>query len=1144
MEHHDMKVVDQTALKAEAKTIRELIHFSGKAVDKDGAQSTLQSEGVAALWHCMQKERFAYLADEVGMGKTRQAMAIIALQYLKKPDSRVVVICPKETLQRQWLKEWNTFINDCFQIKDGTLKSVLGVGSLGMDLHDKLSLFAQSLLKDNKRLHLLRYSSFSRPIGFNQKETVAAIRSAYKRALKGIGINTLNEVESALFLQYDIDNLANRSRKLLTDKLNVLYVDRLSTLLRNESRGVDLIICDESQHLRNIHNQRNSNINRSLGQHKSQWLFLSATPLHTGKNDIKSLDQYLCWHKRDGGRCAEQHHKCDQITKELDKGVDIVALLNDFLVRRSRKYLDKDKRAYDKLAYRQYAHEAKDARNDVFASMVTAMVQKQLVRTLDGGNNKFRQSECSSFESMARSIKRTFKNKDGVLLEAAEVESINGDKPEETPDRQAIDHLNDSLRNKLIEKGLLQEEQISHVSLPHPKLQQVVKEVSDRCFRFGANEKSLIFVRRLDTVDELVFQLQKQFQRELDDRIRRWGEILSVHPSRDTNRQRLEPDTFWQLKGFTDNEEQLDLSMISEEGDDEDDIGKESTLPYFSAIKKASKEKGMGFLFSFFTRLLIAKSEKVKNPLLPLFVPLKDDQEHVTDQHWQSFIDVIFAESEAPDWVTRGDSQKIWGLKRCIIQSLRRSDFIVDLYILHEFYQGKTLSLTEKLIRFFDKKHASEWEGLQPYIENWRTRIQQWCLHFDLISSKCFQRDSEGSLLIDNEFARMGPVVGRSGRIKNKYAVSQFKMPCLPNVLVCTDVLKEGVDMHLFCDEVIHYGVAWTSGDLEQRIGRVDRVNSLYHRKIASFSKEQQQIVPRLKSSFPFLAGTLDEYQVTRVIKEKQHSDLRLDFGKSEQQVKEISLEDLMTNQKLDHEQMQSKDFYPKALSFDKGNCIDQLVNSTHYFEIQNRVNNLISKLKIFNPVFNTVSGLEALVVGLPAESFPSLFRQATFQPIKERLECIFPLSDDVELDTNRLFSDKNLSRLNDNDKLEGFVYDQNMNTLVRKLELVAPYKQKNSREQIVIAEALGDFVLFRSPIKQVNAEADNAEAIELSQDNPYFYLFTDQNIRWMGSLVYRPSLLGKTLNSFIKLFSETADKHQLLYYQQDDEVWAYHSKS
>ena len=57
-------------------------------------------------------------------------------------------------------------------------------------------------------------------------------------------------------------------------------------------------------------------------------------------------------------------------------------------------------------------------------------------------------------------------------------------------------------------------------------------------------------------------------------------------------------------------------------------------------------------------------------------------------------------------------------------------------------------------------------------------------------------------------------------------------------LMLCTDVLQEGEDLHTFCDRVIHYGVAWTASSMEQRIGRVDRIQSLTERRLRRITAE------------------------------------------------------------------------------------------------------------------------------------------------------------------------------------------------------------------------------------------------------------------------------------------------------------------
>jgi uncharacterized FlaG/YvyC family protein len=75
--------------------------------------------------------------------------------------------------------------------------------------------------------------------------------------------------------------------------------------------------------------------------------------------------------------------------------------------------------------------------------------------------------------------------------------------------------------------------------------------------------------------------------------------------------------------------------------------------------------------------------------------------------------------------------------------------------------------------------------------------------------------------------------------------------------------MKEGVDLHSYCQNVFHYGIAWNPTDMEQRTGRIDRIGSLSSRKI----KKQQEINTDTKTHvfYPYLSDTLEVNQIKKV---------------------------------------------------------------------------------------------------------------------------------------------------------------------------------------------------------------------------------------------------------------------------------------
>ena len=109
------------------------------------------------------------------------------------------------------------------------------------------------------------------------------------------------------------------------------------------------------------------------------------------------------------------------------------------------------------------------------------------------------------------------------------------------------------------------------------------------------------------------------------------------------------------------------------------------------------------------------------------------------------------------------------------------------------------------------------------------------------------------------------PVGGMSGQL-NQTLVRQFRMPGYPLVLVTTDLLQEGEDLHTFCSDVHHYGIAWTPSSMEQRTGRIDRVRSQTERRLGELRTPMLRGEDMLQVYFPHLEDTVEVLQVDRVL--------------------------------------------------------------------------------------------------------------------------------------------------------------------------------------------------------------------------------------------------------------------------------------
>jgi hypothetical protein len=96
-------------------------------------------------------------------------------------------------------------------------------------------------------------------------------------------------------------------------------------------------------------------------------------------------------------------------------------------------------------------------------------------------------------------------------------------------------------------------------------------------------------------------------------------------------------------------------------------------------------------------------------------------------------------------------------------------------------------------------------------------------------------------------------VTGRTKEDARQRAFDGFNSPLLPEVLVCTQVGAEGIDLHRYCRFVVHYDLPWNPAIIEQRTGRIDRIGS------KTFRERERDPQAWLDIAVPFLAGTYDE---------------------------------------------------------------------------------------------------------------------------------------------------------------------------------------------------------------------------------------------------------------------------------------------
>ena len=880
------------------------------------SMANTQRDGIAALYNILCDGPVAYLADEVGMGKTYQALGLAALVWNEQPDARILFLSPRQNLQEKWVDDYRRFFASNYRrgqsVGDDRVTSTLFREPIHRaELFPNLRSWTVTIGLPGRIAPFLRHTSFMRPVFINSSDykDMDALWHRTEAAVNSWGL-------------YDLKHPRTLSPENASWELNVAFAGALNFKLASEARGpepyFDLVIVDEAQCLRNPHNQTNKVLFTALKGQVAKWLFMSATPAHGGPADIPTTLN----HYPDGDDDILPSHLADDLPR-------LQMELQKLMVRRSRRYLTKDQQEVGKDVYRehdqaQWAVEDEDM--SPLSTLAMGLVQKGLVDVLQGRNNRYRVGFLSSFESLRTSIRREEWHRDQTDRHIDDA----------APDAAFIDQLTRDFENRF------------DMPLPHAKVDSVVDRVAPLAFgsdHEAGGRKFLIFTRRVSTVAALQERLVVRHRLAIERRIHRcwnvskldWENGPSDHEEADAADDDSDPEA-------SEAESDKDLfrlatakggwlhryrqtfrtsgrnALFFEDGWLErlcraggvcpmdaaervpDELWKES----WTHAHKASGGRGqyrahrLRYLAVHAIRRhpgIFGLSEADARPWREAYeICLRNhlenaapaDEPHRAPElfdwptlwvRWdQAFANTSLALPACTPVVREGagrDELCRRQVARTILgQTLRLTDTLLDLYFADEAGGRVSERLAERALQWL----ISEDPGARQAAAD----IEQWLRHLRLIIDSCL--DGAGrpwhELARENDEAwdqlfELAPVVGVTGGSGgHRRAVRQFRTPSLPRVIVCTDTLKEGVDLHLFCDHVLHYGVAWTSGDLEQRVGRVDRYFSQIERRL---SREGPPPDVHLHVGYPHIVASLERGQVERVVERQRDAERLMD---------------------------------------------------------------------------------------------------------------------------------------------------------------------------------------------------------------------------------------------------------------------------
>jgi hypothetical protein len=522
----------------------QLLDF-GKRIGP-GQRADEQLQGAVAIHNILRQHGVAYLADEVGMGKTYVALGAVALFRHFQPHFRLLVIAPRQNIQRKWMKEMRNFVANNVRFADLRVKGIDGLPGRELVFCDNLTGLVRETSLNPDRDFFARLSSFSLPVSgedAGRSEEAARLRDELR--------------EHFPWLPRQIFDLRDKQG----------FKDNVARAICCVLPMFDLVIVDEGHNLKHGFSDRASARNRvvslafghpdgagdrrlfaNYGPRASKVLLLSATPVEETYNQL--WNQLHVFGRGAGFEDLMRLEVDDERKKEVAAR---------FLVRRVTEIRVNGKPLTKNLYRREWRsggvanHDEPILVEDDRERLIVALVQKKVSEMLQEKRfgNSFQIGMLASFESFLETAK----------LKQADNEEGTFDDSEQTDDtleREGIDvadvnRLARSYRDRFFRE------------MPHPKMDAIIGRLANA---WKTGEKSLVFVRRVASVKELKRKLDEKYNEWLI--VRMLDKFRGALPKRELDRFERRVSLFKQERKTALNRGRGELGGVSSSGDPDD----------------------------------------------------------------------------------------------------------------------------------------------------------------------------------------------------------------------------------------------------------------------------------------------------------------------------------------------------------------------------------------------------------------------------------------------------------------------------------------------------------------------------------------------------------------------------------------------
>ncbi|WP_458127785.1 DEAD/DEAH box helicase [Pseudomonas sp. Z2-11] len=814
-----------------------------------------QIEGVAGLWNKLSMHNVALLADEVGMGKTFQALGVIALLWKLKPDAKVLVMAPREDICHQWGREYAAFLRDHYR----------GGGHLTSDGPEKAPRHEAQI---HKRLDELS-DAVKAECGQFYFTTIHSLSNLVQREEKQSGDVSVKAQEAAA-----------RIHRALKSSLG--------------SMGFDLVVVDEAHYFRKADggSQRAKAARKFFGEVGDRLgqkvLLLTATPSHSSLRDIASILGYFIDPPAEGLQPAPPDE-----------------LLSKYALRRLR--LMQGAEGYrNKYNYRHEKSLPAKFEGNPEAEMFFALYQKKLVQQQGqkGSGRRFLYGYLEGFESVGTQ-QGTEVGMTAQLEQEHSAQAFSG-----APDTRILTQLTELYREYFQRHP------------EHPKYDTLMLEcqpvdVFDSRIQLHEH-KHLIFVRRIASVREITQRMNAASDLMLARRIvQAWQPKDSERLLERWRKKKWSRAFFSRYVCEQTAEESGDQNLLQDDDEAEvsDGLGGDEKLASHIAdlfvVKKQGKERSTdcsNFSLrlrkpeSLFSLLLEPASDYRQGAYtgydrkrvgerdrddyggaaLRARLALHDERTPQAGELYEKAIPTLWGLLfEGLPETTRFRLETWLGLGprgRGIAENFGnyvKAGFLFASPVIIELYSWFTEFRWADEQGDVQRRYLAFIDWLKPRLHNSLAR-QYFIAALDSFEQICGKITAHGLADWKKDWRILTSLqspawYASSHSGDRRRLILGFNSPFYPNVLVATSVFQEGVNLHLQCSKVHHYGIAWTPGDNEQRVGRVDRLFGRVNRQL------QEKGEAELTIHYPYLAKSFDQEQLASFVILKHAVEARMD---------------------------------------------------------------------------------------------------------------------------------------------------------------------------------------------------------------------------------------------------------------------------